>query len=58
MITPRGEETGRDLVVGVPNNLSNEGKLSFGNLVPYRWNAVETHTNGVVCDVFVYDLRG
>ena len=57
MVAPRCEETGRDLVVGVPDNLSNKGKLLFGNLVPYRWNAAEMHTNGVVRDVFVNDLR-
>ena len=57
MVAPRGEETGRYLVVGVPDDLSNKGKLSFGDLVPYRWNAAETHTNGVVRDVFVNYLR-
>ena len=57
MVAPRGEETGRDLVVGVPDDLSNKGKLLFGDLVPYQWNAAEMHTNGVVCDVFINDLR-
>ena len=35
VIAPRGEETGRDLMVGVPNDLSNKGNLSFCDLVPY-----------------------
>ena len=57
MVAPRGEETGRDLVFGVPDIPSNKGKLLFGDLVPYQWNVAETHTNGVVCGVFVNDLR-
>ena len=57
MIAPRGEETGRDFIVEVPNDLSNKGKLLFCDQVPYWWNVEKTHTNGVVCNVFVYDLR-
>ena len=35
VIAPRIEDTGRDLIVGVPNNFSNKVKPSFCDLVPY-----------------------
>ena len=53
VIAPRGEKAGENLVVRVPHNLANEGKLSFRNLLPYRPNVAEARPNGIIRDVFI-----
>ena len=45
VVTPRGEKASGDLVIGVPDNLADEGELSFRDLVLQRWDTAEAHPN-------------
>ena len=53
MAAPRGEKAGGNLVVRVPRNLSDEGKLLFRNMLLYQRNVAEVHPNRIICDVFI-----
>ena len=53
VVAPRGEKASGNLVVGVPDNLADEGELPFTDLLLYRGNMAEAHLNGTVCDVFI-----
>ena len=41
VITPRRKELGRDLIILVPYNLPDEGKLLLRNLIPNHGNVKE-----------------
>ena len=53
MVKPRGEKAGGDLAVQISHDFAYEGKLSFSNLVLYRWDVAEAHPNGIVRDVLI-----
>ena len=53
MVAPRRQELSGELIVLVPHNFPDEGKLSLSYLIPNRRDVKESCTEGAVCDSVV-----